>query len=135
MDPVSCNQGHLNDPYPENGMCVVCGNFLKGNRHRMDSKKAAELDELKKTGTKAHSETARKIVEDEGFKWEEVTQTIRLLVENYVKRGNLKEMELALQQMGKLKAKPKQAEDVDETIIEVHVSDAVLESLDVLSRD
>ncbi len=134
MDPVTCAKGHLNDPYPESGRCVVCNNFLKGNRNIMTTEKAAELTERKKTGTKAHEETAQKIVEGEGFKWKEVTETIRQLVLNYAKQGNLKDLELALQQMGKLRAKPKQAEEAEDIVIEVHVSDKLLESLEVLDE-
>ncbi len=38
--PIECNKGHINDPYPENGKCVVCSTFLPGNPYKLDSEKA-----------------------------------------------------------------------------------------------
>lgn len=138
MDPVNCNQGHLNDPYPDNGRCVVCGNFLKGNRNIMTTEKQKELTAFKKTGTKAHRETAHQIVSDDGFEWDDIGEGNRTLVMNWVTRNDRASYVLYLEQMRKRQAAPKATEEVEATVVEIHVSDALLESLEQLreiSRD
>ena len=133
MDPVTCGRGHLNDPYPESGRCVVCGNFLKGNRNIITTEKQKEYRERKKTGTKAHGETARQIVKDDGFEWDDIGEGNRTLVMNWVVRNDRASYVLYLEQMRKRLAAPKASEEVEATVIEVHVSDALIESLEVLS--
>ncbi|KKN56372.1 hypothetical protein LCGC14_0572830 [marine sediment metagenome] len=132
MDPVSCKKGHLNDPYPESGRCGICNNYLPGNRDRFDSKRASASRNLQTTGEKANLETAMLIVEDDGFKWDEIGEGNRTLVTRWVEAKDRPAYELYLEQMKRRQARPKATEETEDTVIEVHVSDALLESLEVL---
>ncbi|KKN11993.1 hypothetical protein LCGC14_1020860 [marine sediment metagenome] len=139
MDPVKCAKGHLNDPYPDTGRCVVsgCNLWLPGNKNIMTTEKQKETVERKKTGTKAHKETARQIVADDGFEWDDIGEGNRTLVMNWVVRNDRASYVLYLEQMRKRLAAPKASEKVEDIVIEVHVSDELLRSLEVLnvSRD
>ena len=134
MDPVECANGHLNDPYPESGRCVICNNFLKGNRHRLDSKKASAYRKLQVTGEVANLETAMLIVEDDGFEWDEIGEGNRTLVMRWVEAKDRPAYELYLEQMKRRQARPKATEETEDTVIEVHVPEAVLKSLEDLSE-
>lgn len=134
MDPVSCKNGHLNDPYPESGRCVVCNNYLPGNRDRYDSKKGSAARMSQVTKEKTHLETARRIVADDGFEWDDIGEGNRTLVMRWVTVNDFSAYKLYLDQVKKRMAPPKATEETEDTVIEVHVSEAVLESLEVLSE-
>jgi len=134
MDPVECNNGHLNDPYPESGNCVVCGNFLPGNDKRFSKESRAAINPgitAKKRGLEKKS---REVLESLGIKWSEAPKYLQMMSETAAKSGNMKDMEFLLQQVGELKARPKSSEEVESTIVEVHISDAVIKSLETLDE-
>ena len=118
--PVTCKRGHLNDPYPENGQCAVCSCFLPGNPYKLDSEKGKDARARGHGGKKAIEASAQRILEDEGIPWDEATEGMRLLAIQFAKNGNNKTLELILQQIGVLKAKPKSAEG--DTVVEYQVS-------------
>lgn len=118
--PVVCKRGHLNDPYPENGQCVVCSCFLPGNPYKLDSESGKDAKAKAHGGKKAIEESAQRILEDEGIPWDEATEGMRLLAIQFAKNGNNKTLELILQQIGVLKSKPRPGES--ETVVEYQVS-------------
>lgn len=127
--PVECKQGHINDPYPENGQCVVCSTFLPGNPYKLDSEKAKDARAKGVGGAKAIEESAHKILEDEGIPWDEATEGMRLLAMQFAKNGHNKTLELILQQIGVLKAKPKPGEEATELKYEVSLTSSNVEDL------
>ena len=133
MNPVDCVNGHHNDPYPENGLCVVCGKWLPGNKNRFDSEKSGEMFTSKTAMQKNLRQKARDLIEGVELDPDDVPKHIQMMAETAAKSKNMKDMEFFLQQVGQLTAKPKAAEEVEATVIEVVVSDALLESLEVLS--
>lgn len=134
MDPVECKKGHLNDPYPESGRCVVCNNYLEGNRDRFDSEKGAGARQIQVTKEKANLETAKRIVADDGFEWDEIGEGNRTLVMNWVEKSDRPSYVLYLEQMEKRMAAPRPVEKAEDTVIEVHVSDNLLKSLESLQN-
>lgn len=134
MKPVECNNGHLNDPYPDTGRCVVCNDWMPGNRHRFDSKKGAASRQRQVTGEKANLETAKRIVADDGFEWGEIGEGNRTLVMNWVANNDRPSYVLYLEQMEKRMAAPRPIEKAEDTVNEVHVSDELLKSLEQLGK-
>ena len=127
--PVECKQGHINDPYPENGQCVVCSTFLPGNPYKLDSEKAKAARAKGVGGEKAIEASAHMILEDEGIPWDEATEGMRLLALQFAKNGHNKTLELILQQIGVLKAKPKPGEEATELKYEITLTGATVEDL------
>jgi hypothetical protein len=134
MDPVECNQGHLNDPYPDNGLCVVCGKWMPGNKNRFDKQKAGELSAGHITKKKHLKQKAKDLLKDLDFKWKDAPKHLQMIAETAAKTGNTKDMEFLLQQVGQLTAKPRPSEEVEDTVVEIHVSDKLLESLKSLDE-
>ena len=138
MDPVECTKGHWNDPYPENGLCVVCGSWLPGNKNRFDKAEAGNLKTAAAARKRGLKQKAKDLLEGMGIKWNEAPKHLQMISETAAKTGNTKDMEFLLQQVGQLTAKPRPAEEVEDTVVEIHVSDALLESLEqlrALSKD
>lgn len=137
MDPVECTKGHINDPYPESGLCVVCGAWLPGNTRgwKKGNKEGSSAAERKK----ALKAKARELLKDLGFDWKDAPSHLRMIAETATRSTNSKDMEFLLQQVGELKAKPKSAEDTVEAEIVVNVDmkamGETLKVLDALSRD
>ena len=131
MDPVTCNQGHLNDPYPENGRCIVCGHFLKGNPAAIDSEKGRELQQRQMDQKLMLEERSHHLIKEAGFDvYDEAPMHLRMAAETAVRTRNMKDLEFFTQQTKQLKAKPKGAKDIKDAIIEVFIEgDNLLESL------
>lgn len=129
LTTVVCSRGHENTPYPTNGRCVVCQTYLPGNPSALTSEKAKEINEKAKEGTKAQREVARRLIEDKGTKWAAATEEIRQLALQYAKTGNNRTLELFLQQMGLLKARPKPGEEQTELKYEVSLTSSNVEDL------
>ena len=127
--PVECSKGHINDPYPENGQCVVCSTFLPGNPYKLDSDTAKAARAKGVGGAQVIQDSAERILEDEGIPWDEATEGMRLLAVQFAKNGNNKTLELILQQIGVLKAKPKPGEEQTELKYEVTLTAGSLESI------
>ena len=129
LTTVTCSRGHENTPYPENGRCVVCQTYLPGNPDALTSEKAKEINEKTKEGTRAQREVARRLLSDEGIEWAAATEGLRQLAFRYAKDGNNRTLELLLQQVGALKAKPKPGEEQTELKYEVSLTAASVDSL------
>ena len=129
LTTVTCSRGHENSPYPESGRCVVCQTYLPGNPSALTSEKAKEINERAKDGTKAQREVARRLLEDKGIKWAAATEELRQLALQYAKTGNNRTLELFLQQMGTLKAKPKPGDEQVKTEYQVVLSAGSVEDL------
>ena len=127
--PVECSRGHPNDPYPENGKCVVCQVYLPDNKEGFTSEDMAEINKRKAEGGKTQDEIARGVLEDEGVPWDEATEGMRQLSLLFAKSKNTKTYELILQQIGVLKAKPKPGEEQTELKYEVSLSAGSVEDL------
>ena len=112
LEPVECNNGHVNDPYPENGKCVVCGNFLPGNPNRFDREKSGGMNTSKHAMARNLKQKARDLIEGVGLDPFDVPKHITMMADTTAKTGNSKDMEFFLQQTGLLTAKPKAAEEV-----------------------
>ncbi len=129
-DPVECKVcGTFNDPYPETGRCVGCSKWLKGNKSGFDSETAKQAQDARKSLTKSQKEIARKILKDEGVSWKSATEGLRQLAKQFAKTGNIKTYELILQQLDKLKAKPKSSEDAPDAEIVVYLTSDTVENL------
>lgn len=116
---VSCSRGHLNDPYPSNGQCTECSIFLPANPYVLKSEDMDEINKRKALGGKTREEIARSILEDEGVEWDSATETLRQLALQFAKSKNTKTIELILQQIGVLRAKPRPGEA--DTVVEYQV--------------
>ncbi len=127
--PVECSRGHPNDPYPENGKCVVCQVYLPDNKEGFKSEDMAEINKRKAEGGKTREEIAHGVLEDEGVPWDEATEGMRQLALLFAKSKNTKTYELILQQIGVLKAKPKPGEEQTELKYEVSLSAGNVEDL------
>ena len=139
MDPVECKNGHINDPYPEGGQCVVCRLWLPGNKNIWKEENTGEGNTSKADRKKALKAKARNLLKDLGFEWGDAPSHLRMIAETATRTSNSKDMEFLLQQVGELKAKPKSAEDTVEAEIVVSVDmkamGDTLKVLDALSRD
>ena len=111
LKAAECARGHWNEPYPDNGKCTVCGLYLAANPDVLTSESAAEYRGLQAGGARSREEIARAILEDEGIPWEKATEGLRQLSLQFAKSKNTKTLELILQQIGVLKAKPKPGEE------------------------
>ena len=119
LTAVTCSRGHENSPVPETGRCVVCQTYLPGNPSALTSERAKEINERAKEGTKAQREVARRLLSDEGVEWTSATEGLRQLALGYAKTGNNRTLELLLQQVGALRARPKPGEEQTELKYEV----------------
>lgn len=126
---VECGRGHMNDPYPHNGKCVECGVYLPSNPTILTSEQVADANRRRASGGKSQDEIARGILEDEGIPWDEATEGLRQLSLQFVKSKNYKTLELILQQIGVLKAKPKPGEETTELKYEVSLSATSVDDL------
>ena len=115
-----CARGHWNDPYPENGQCRECNVFLPANPTAITSELAGEYNRRRASGGKSQDEIAHSVLEDEGIKWDDATEGLRQLSLQFAKTKNVKTLELILQQIGVLKAKPKSGES--EQVVEYQVA-------------
>ena len=135
---VECWRGHVNDPYPDNGMCVVCSAYLPGNTEGFKSEDMLEINRRKAEGAKTREQIAHDVLEDEGISWEDATEGMRQLALLFAKSKNVKTYELILQQIGQLKARPKPGEaDVEvkhELSLTARTVDSLSKSLDDLKR-
>ena len=129
LPSVECSRGHLNDPYPDNGRCTVCGIYLAVNPDAYTSESAAESNRRKAGGEKSREEIAHGVLEDEGVPWDEATEGMRQLALLFAKSKNTKTYELILQQIGVLKAKPKPGEEQTELKYEVSLTAGSVESI------
>ena len=129
LTAVTCSRGHENTPYPENGRCVVCQTYLPGNPSALTSERAKEINERSKEGTRAQREIARRLIEDKGTKWADAPEEVRQLALQYAKTGNNRTLELFLQQIGVLKAKPKPGEEQTELKYEVSLTADTIDSI------
>ncbi len=129
--PVECSRGHPNDPYPENGKCVVCQVYLPDNKEGFKSEDMAEINRRKAEGDKSREQVAHDVLEDEGLPWDDATEGLRQLAFMFAKSKNIKTYELILQQIGVLKAKPKPGEEATELKYEVSLT---ADSVDSLKR-
>ncbi len=129
-EPIECKLGHINDPYPENGRCIVCGKFLPGNESGFDSETAKTHAARKRNQQKILDEQAKALIKEAGFDvYKEAPMHLRMAAETAVRTRNMKDLEFFTQQTKQLTAKPKGAEDIKTATIEVFVSDKLLESL------
>ena len=130
-EPVECSQGHLNDPYPENGRCIVCGHFLPKNPMALDSEKGRELQQRQMDQKLMLEERAHQLIKEAGFDvYEDAPMHLRMAAETAVRTRNMKDLEFFTQQTKQLTAKPKGAEDIKTATIEVFIEgDKLLESL------
>ena len=136
---VECARGHWNDPYPNDGKCVDCGLYLPANPTVLTSEQVAEANRRRASGGKSMDEIAHRVLEDEGIPWDKATEGLRQLALQFAKSKNTKTLELILQQIGVLKAKPKPGDEPTElvyaltlsagTVAELERSLAVLEAL------
>lgn len=129
QEPVKCSKGHLNTPYPGDGRCVECGIYLDNNPDVFTPDSAAEGRKVRSTLEGAREKTARRLLEDEGIPWDNATEGLRQLAMRYIKDGNNKTLELLLQQVGALKAKPKPGEEATELKYEVSLTAGSVEDL------
>ena len=107
---VECSKGHVNDPYPDNGKCIVCQVYLPGNPYVLKSEDMAEINKRTAAGGKTREQIAHDVLEDEGIAWDDATEGMRQLALLFAKSKNVKTYELILQQIGVLKARPKPGE-------------------------
>ena len=139
MDPVECKNGHVNDPYPENGQCVVCSMWLPGNKNIFKKEHTGEASTSRAAHKRALLAKAKELLEDLKVEWKEAPKHLRMIAETATRTSNSKDMEFLLQQVGELKAKPKSAEEFAEAEIVVNVDmkamGETLKVLDGLSRD
>jgi len=130
-DPVKCKScGLLNDPYPETGRCIGCSRWLKGNKSRFNSETRRSWGRDAKSATLSQKEIAHKILKDEGIGWNSATEGLRQLAIQFAKTGHIKTYELILQQLDRLKARPKSSEDVVEAEIVVYLTSDTVENLE-----
>lgn len=129
LQAVSCSRGHWNSPYPTNGKCTSCGVYLPSNPDVLTSETAAEYSRNRAAGGKSQEEIARGILEDEGIPWGTATEGLRQLSLQFAKSKNYKTLELILQQIGVLKAKPKPGEEQTELKYEVSLTSSNVEDL------
>lgn len=129
LPAVTCSRGHWNSPYPTNGKCVECGVYLPSNPDVLTSESAAEHNKRRVEGGKSREEIARGILEDEGIPWGTATEGLRQLSLQFAKSKNYKTLELILQQIGVLKAKPKPGEEATELKYEVSLTSSNVEDL------
>ena len=127
--PVECKHGHINDPYPENGLCVECGIWLPGNKYRLHGEEAKNAPTRGKIRRRSQEQIAKNVLEDEGVPWKEATEGLRQLALMFAKSKNVKTLELILQQIGVLKAKPKPGEEATELKYEVSLTSGSVEDL------
>ena len=136
--PAECSRGHVNDPYPDNGKCVVCQVYLPNNPYALTSERMPEINRRKAEGDKTREEIAHDVLEDEGIPWDEATEGMRQLALLFAKSKNVKTYELILQQIGVLKARPKPGETEVEVKHELSLTapsvDSLSKSLDDLKR-
>ena len=143
MDPVRCKDGHLNDPYPDNGLCIVCRKWLPGNKMGFGGKvdaREAKGGAIEKR--KSLKKKTKELLESLGVSWAKSPEYLKMMSETAARSGNTKDMEFLLQQVGELKAKPKSTEDVGEAEVVVYVTaktaehlEETLGVLDSISRD
>ena len=126
---AECWRGHVNDPYPENGMCTVCSAFLPGNKEGFKSEDMAEINKRKAEGDKSREQIAKDVLEDEGLRWDDATEGLRQLAFMFAKSKNIKTYELILQQIGVLKAKPRPGEEQTELKYEVSLTADTIDSI------
>ena len=123
QEPVKCSAGHVNDPYPSSGMCVVCNNYLPGNE-AASSTRGKNL-----IFTKDQKDVAKRLLEGEGIKWPSAPETLRQLALGYAKTGQLRALEMMMGQIGTLRARPKPGEEVREEIYNIHLTSNTVENL------
>ena len=124
-EPVKCNScGTVNDPYPDNGLCVKCNHFLPGNRFRLPPGK--NLQDRKKRIKKR----ARQYVEDQGLKWGEIDAITQDLALRAATTKNRHDSSLLLEQLGKRKAKPKADDPNAEAEIVIVMTGETVEMLE-----
>ena len=126
---VVCARGHLNSPYPSTGQCTECSIFLPGNPHTLKSEDMDEINKRKVTQGKSQEEIACRVLEDEGLPWDEATESLRQLALQFAKSKNVKTLELILQQLSVLKARPKPGEADTELTYEVTLTSDTVENL------
>ena len=124
-----CARGHLNDPYPENGQCTECNVFLPANPSAITSELAGEYNRRRASGGKSQDEIAHSVLEDEGILWDKATEGLRQLALQFAKSKNVKTLELILQQIGVLKAKPKPGEENPELTYELTLTAGTVQEL------
>ena len=130
LPAVECSRGHWNDPYPDNGKCVECGVYLPANPAIFTAETAAEASALQDGGSKSREEIAHRVLEDEGVPWDDATEGLRQLALQFAKSKNTKTLELILQQIGVLKAKPKPGEEKTELKYEVTLAASTVAELE-----
>jgi hypothetical protein len=129
-EPVECKDGHINDPYPENGRCIVCGKWLPGNSSAYDAETAKTHAARKRNQKKMLDEQAKLLIKEAGFPvYKDAPMHLRMAAETATRTRNMKDLEFFTQQTKQLTAKPKGSEDIKTATIEVFVSDKLLESL------
>ena len=129
LPAVECARGHMNDPYPESGQCVECSIFLPANPYVMTGEEAGEHNRRRASGGKSQTEIAHRVLEDEGIGWDDATEGMRQLALQFARTSNNKTLELILQQVGALKAKPKPGEENQELTYELTLTAGTVEEL------
>ena len=120
---VTCAKGHINDPYPEDGLCTTCHIFLP------DNQASAIAAGARREFTRAQKDVAKGLLEDEGISWQSATEVLKQLALSYAKTQHNKTLELMLQQIGTLRARPKPGEEQTVTEYQVTLSADTVDSL------
>ena len=128
--PVECkNCGHFNDPYPENGLCVECSKFLKGNPHALQSSDMPDVHNRQNTRRRAIKNRAKQYVEEAGLKWSTVGALTQDLAVRAATTHDRHDSTLLAEQLEIRKPRPQSGEAPDITNIDIHISDELADSL------